>query len=153
MNFFWRSNLAILVLAFIVLAAGDLYSWRAVRNQAQKAGFDELAALARVARSHTPDVNDPSAVHHWIAEIATSGAQIALIRSDGRILAGTMPWRAIAKLTHSDLLAIADYLKSLPPVSNKVAGPFGPTETPTGLVMAVIPGNVYAALPKPPAPK
>ena len=91
MNFFWRSNLAILVLAFIVLAAGDLYSWRAVRNQAQKAGFDELAALARVARSHTPDVNDPSAVHHWIAEIATSGAQIALIRSDGRILAASDP--------------------------------------------------------------
>jgi two-component system phosphate regulon sensor histidine kinase PhoR len=91
LNFFWRSNLAILVLAFIVLAAGDLYSWRAVRNQAQKAGFDELAALARVARSHMPDVNDPSAVHHWIAEIAASGAQIALIRSDGQILAASDP--------------------------------------------------------------
>jgi hypothetical protein len=91
LNFFWRSNLAILVLVFIVLAAGDLYSWRAVRNQVQEAGFDELAALARVARSHTPDVNDPSAVHHWIAEIARSGAQIALIRSDGRILAASDP--------------------------------------------------------------
>jgi mono/diheme cytochrome c family protein len=71
----------------------------------------------------------------------------------GRILAGVMPWRDFGKLTHSDLLAIADYLKSLPPVSHKVAGPFGPTETPIGLVMTVIPGNVYAGLPKPPAPK
>jgi two-component system phosphate regulon sensor histidine kinase PhoR len=91
LNFFWRSNLAILVLVFIVLAAGDLYSWRAVRNQAQDTGFEELAALARVARSHTPDVNDPSAVHHWIAEIAASGAQTALIRSDGQTLAGSDP--------------------------------------------------------------
>ena len=91
MNFFWRSNLAILVLVFIVLASGDLYSWRAVRNHAQDAGFEELAALARVARSHTPDVNDPSAVHHWIAEIAASGAQTALVRSDGQTLAGSDP--------------------------------------------------------------
>jgi two-component system phosphate regulon sensor histidine kinase PhoR len=91
LNFFWRSNLAILVLVFIVLASGDLYSWRAVRNHAQDAGFEELAALARVARSHTPDVNDPSAVHHWIAEIAASGAQTALVRSDGQTLAGSDP--------------------------------------------------------------
>ena len=70
MNFFWRSNLAILVLVFIVLAGGDLYSWRAVRNQAQEAGFEELAALARLARSRQPDLNDSAAVHRWIAEIA-----------------------------------------------------------------------------------
>jgi two-component system, OmpR family, phosphate regulon sensor histidine kinase PhoR len=81
---FWRSNLAILVLAFIVLAAGDLYSWRAVRTEVQEAGFEELAALARFAVSHSPEVNDPSALRHWIAEIAASGAQVALIRSDGQ---------------------------------------------------------------------
>jgi two-component system phosphate regulon sensor histidine kinase PhoR len=91
LNFFWRSNLAILALFFIVLAAGDLYSWRAVRNQAQEAGLEELAALARVARSHTPDLNDPSAVHHWVAEVAASGAQTALVRSDGQTLAVSDP--------------------------------------------------------------
>jgi two-component system phosphate regulon sensor histidine kinase PhoR len=90
LNFFWRSNLAILVLVFIVLAAGDLYSWRAVRRQAQEAGFEELAALAHLARSHQPDLNDP-ALHRWIAEIATSGAQAALLRSDGQVVANSAP--------------------------------------------------------------
>jgi two-component system, OmpR family, phosphate regulon sensor histidine kinase PhoR len=87
LNFFWRSNLAILVLAFVVLAGGDLYSWRAVRGQAQDAGFQELAAVARIARSHPLDLNDPSALRSWVAEINASGAHAALVKSDGRILA------------------------------------------------------------------
>jgi len=49
-------------------------------------------------------------------------------RPDGRMLAPMMPWAALAKLTDSDAEAIAAYLKSLPPVSNKVPGPFGPGE-------------------------
>jgi two-component system, OmpR family, phosphate regulon sensor histidine kinase PhoR len=89
LNFFWRSNLAILVLLFIVLAAGDLYSWRSVRNQEQEAGFEDLAAMASFARSHPPDVNDPPALHRWIGEIAASGAEVALIRSDGETLAAS----------------------------------------------------------------
>jgi two-component system phosphate regulon sensor histidine kinase PhoR len=62
-----------------------------VRRQVQEAGFDELAALARVARTHQPDLNDPSALHHWAAEIGPSGAQAALLRSDGQILADSSP--------------------------------------------------------------
>ena len=91
MNFIWRSNLAIFILAFIVLAGGDLYSWRAVRNQAQEAGFEELAALARLARSHPPDVNDASAVGRWLAEIGSSGAHVAFVRSDGQIASALTP--------------------------------------------------------------
>jgi len=74
------------------------------------------------------------------------------VRPDGRVLAPIMPWRDLAKLSKSDALAIAAYLKSLPPVKHEVAGPFGPTETPTVFVMTVLPGNVYANLPKPGAP-
>ena len=91
MNFFWRSNLAILALVLVVLAAGDLYSWRAVGRQAQQAGFEELAALARLVRSHPSDLDDSTALHHWAAEIATIGAQAALVRSDGQILADSVP--------------------------------------------------------------
>lgn len=61
------------------------------------------------------------------------------VRPDGRVLAPIMPWRALANLTKADALAIAVYLKSLPPVSNKVPGPFGPTEKPTSFVMKVVP--------------
>jgi hypothetical protein len=34
-------------------------------------------------------------------------------------------------------------------VRNKVAGPFGPDETPTTLVMTVLPGEAFSKLPKP----
>ena len=70
-------------------------------------------------------------------------------RPDGRILAPIMPYEALSHLTSADALAIAAYLKSLNPVSNKVAGPFGPTEKPTIFVFDVIPGEVYSTLPKP----
>jgi mono/diheme cytochrome c family protein len=73
-------------------------------------------------------------------------------RPDGRMLAPSMPWRGFANLTKADAEAIAAYLKSLPPIKNKVPGPFGPTQTPTSFVMTVQPGDVYAGLPKPPAP-
>jgi hypothetical protein len=42
-------------------------------------------------------------------------------------------------------MAVAAYLQSLPPVSNKVPGPFGPNETPDVFVMSVQPGPVFAA--------
>ena len=61
------------------------------------------------------------------------------VRPDGRELAPIMPWRDFAVLTKGDAEAIAAYLKSLPPVSNKVPGPFGPTEKPTSFVMKVVP--------------
>lgn len=60
-------------------------------------------------------------------------------RPDGRMLAPIMPWAALANLTDSDAEAIAAYLKSLPPVSNKVPGPFGPGEAPTSFVMKIVP--------------
>jgi mono/diheme cytochrome c family protein len=62
-------------------------------------------------------------------------------RPDGRELAPTMPWRAFANLTKDDAIAIAVFLKSLPPVKNKVPGPFGPTDKATAFVMKVVPGE------------
>ncbi|HLI19985.1 MAG TPA: c-type cytochrome [Stellaceae bacterium] len=70
----------------------------------------------------------------------------------GRMLAPIMPYDDFKSLTKADALAIAAYLQSLPPVSHAVPGPFGPSETPTTFVMTVVPGNVYASMPKPPGP-
>jgi mono/diheme cytochrome c family protein len=61
------------------------------------------------------------------------------VRPDGRMLAPIMPWHAFANFTPQDAQAIVAYLRSVPPVKNKVLGPFGPTETPTGFVMKVVP--------------
>ena len=44
-------------------------------------------------------------------------------RPDGRQLAPIMPWRAYAHLTQDDALAIAAYLRSLPPVVHAVPPP------------------------------
>lgn len=62
-------------------------------------------------------------------------------RPDGRELAPAMPWRAFAQMTDADANAIAVYLKTLTPVSNKVPGPFGPKDKPTAFVMKVVPGE------------
>ncbi|MBS0639041.1 MAG: cytochrome c [Acetobacteraceae bacterium] len=70
-------------------------------------------------------------------------------RPDGRELAPVMPWRGFASLTPDDAMAIAAYLKSLPPVAHQVPGPFGVTETPTVFVMSIMSGPAYAGLPKP----
>jgi mono/diheme cytochrome c family protein len=61
------------------------------------------------------------------------------VRPDGRELAPIMPWHYFAALTKDDAYAIAAYLKSLPPMKNKVPGPFGPGEKPSSFVMKVIP--------------
>jgi hypothetical protein len=61
------------------------------------------------------------------------------VRPDGRILAPIMPWRALANMTNPDVRALVAYLRSLPPVSHKVPGPFGMTETPTVAVMKIVP--------------
>jgi mono/diheme cytochrome c family protein len=84
----------------------------------------------------TPDVE--TGLGNWTAEqIAT--ALRSGVRPDGRQLAPVMPWQDFAKLTKADALAIAAYLKTLKPVSNRVPGPFGPDEQPTSFVMKVVP--------------
>ena len=57
-----------------------------------------------------------------------------------------MPYAAFSHLTDADAQAIAAFLKSLPPVSNKVKN-FGPNEKVTINVSAVLPPDVYNALP------
>ncbi len=61
------------------------------------------------------------------------------VRPDGRQLAPIMPYMNLASLTPEDAKAIVAFLKSLPPVSSKVVGPFGPNDKPTGFVMKVVP--------------
>ena len=60
-------------------------------------------------------------------------------RPDGRMLAPIMPYHAFANLTPQDAQAIVAFLRSIPPVEHKVAGPFGPTQTPDIFVMKVLP--------------
>jgi hypothetical protein len=57
---------------------------------------------------------------------------------DGRVLAPMMPWRSYATLTDADALAVATYLKSLPPVRHLVPPPAGPTQKPPSPYLGVV---------------
>jgi mono/diheme cytochrome c family protein len=84
----------------------------------------------------TPD-ND-TGLGNWTKDEITTTIQTG-VRPDGRILASVMPWRAYAELTKSDAAAIVEYLKSLPPISHKVPGPFGLDEKPAIFRMKILP--------------
>src|SRR4029079_7302229 len=92
----------------------------------------------------TPD--DETGLGKWtkdqIATAITTGK-----RPDGRILAPAMPVENFKHLTHSDAMAIAAYLKTLPPIKNKVPGPFGSSEKPASFVYQVMPPDKYAPTP------
>ena len=82
-----------------------------------------------VGANLTPD-ND-TGLGRWSDEEIATAIQTG-VRPDGRVLAPIMPWRGYAGLARSDAAAIIEYLRSLPPVSHKVPGPFGPDEKLTG---------------------
>jgi mono/diheme cytochrome c family protein len=94
-------------------------------------------------RNLTPDKQ--TGLGNWSSEEIVTALRTG-VRPDGRQLAPIMPWQAFSRLTDEDAYAIAAYLKSLPPVPNKVLGPFGPNETPTGFVMKVVPPPSKTAL-------
>ena len=83
----------------------------------------------------TPD--NETGLGSWSRDQIITAIQTG-VRPDGRILAPIMPWRAFAGLTKSDAGAIADYLKSLPPVSHKAQGPFGSADKPPVPRMMVV---------------
>ncbi|MET0508999.1 MAG: cytochrome c [Burkholderiaceae bacterium] len=95
----------------------------------------------------TPDKD--TGLGNWSAQQIVTAITTG-VRPDGRALVPVMPYATLSRLTPADALAVAAYLKSLPPVRNKVAGPFGPNDKPTSFVLTVLPADAYNALPKPP---
>jgi hypothetical protein len=49
-----------------------------------------------------------------------------------------MPWMSYAHINSDDAAALVAYMRSLKPVSNKVPGPFGPADKPTGPFLKVV---------------
>jgi len=82
----------------------------------------------------TPD--DETGLGKWsradIVKAVTTG-----VRPDGRILSPIMPWHSYSQLTPEDAGSLADYLKSLKPIANKVAPITGPGEKAPGLYMTI----------------
>ena len=106
-------------------------------------GFAIPGLGVSVGQNLTPDKE--TGLGDW-----TSEQIIAAIRTgktpEGRDLSPVMPFAAFSHLADADAEAIAAFLKSLPPVSNKVKN-FGPKEPVTVSVSAILPPAVYNALP------
>ena len=65
---------------------------------------------------------------------------------EGRDLFPVMPWPALSHLTDEDAQAIAAFLKSIPAVDHKNAGPIGPNEKATVFVSVTLPADAYNAM-------
>jgi mono/diheme cytochrome c family protein len=63
------------------------------------------------------------------------------VRPDGRVLAPIMPYHNYAKLTDVDASALAAYLKTLKPISNKAPSMVGPIEKATAPYLAPVMPN------------
>jgi mono/diheme cytochrome c family protein len=107
-------------------------------------GFSIPGQGVFVGQNLTPDKE--TGLGQW-----TSDQIVTAIRAggapDGRQLSPVMPYPALSHLTDEDAQALVAFLKSLPPVSNKVKN-FGPNEKVTVNVSAVLQPDVYNALPR-----
>jgi mono/diheme cytochrome c family protein len=79
-----------------------------------------------------------------IATAITTGA-----RPDGRHLAPIMNYPAFVNMTKEDVAAVVAYLRTVPPVHNKVPGPFKPGEKVSIFTFTIVPpGHTAADAPK-----
>jgi two-component system phosphate regulon sensor histidine kinase PhoR len=95
LNLFWKFTFAFLALLVGVLLAVDFFAERSLRNDYERTGFEQLTAIARIARAHAPQwapaseghPEDLSALRDWVAQMAASGARVTVITADGHVLA------------------------------------------------------------------
>jgi hypothetical protein len=99
----------------------------------------------------------PNLTPHPQAGIGTFSEQdiVTAVRTgrlpDGRILAPAMPWHAYSHLSDEDALALATYLKSLPPSPHTVPGPSTPENAPQPYMTVAPPAKGQAKAPASPA--
>jgi two-component system phosphate regulon sensor histidine kinase PhoR len=94
-NLFWKLALTFFALLLSVLLAEDFFAERALRKDYERAVFAQLATLARFAQTHPPELPASSSAHpedltslrDWAAQLSSGGTRVAVIASDGKILA------------------------------------------------------------------
>jgi mono/diheme cytochrome c family protein len=86
-------------------------------------GFSLPDRTTVVGRNLTPDPE--TGLGRWSVEQIVTALRSG-VRPDGRVLSAVMPWASYSTLSKVDAIAIAVYLKSLPPIRHAVPGPFGP---------------------------
>ncbi len=95
LNLFWKLGFAFFALLIAVLLPVDYYAGRNLRRDYERAGFDQLSAIARIALASPPPASalsttsrSPSpALREWVAKMAASNVRVTVITSDGLVLA------------------------------------------------------------------
>lgn len=94
-NLFWKLALTFFTLLLAALLAVDIFAERALRRDYERSGFDQLAALARIAQATSSELPPLPAtapesrekLGHWVARLAASGVRVTVITSNGEVLA------------------------------------------------------------------
>jgi len=94
------------------------------------------------AANLTPD--DATGLGQWSLDDIVKAIRTGN-RPDGRQLATVMPWLNFSNLTDEDALAIATYLKSIPPVEHAVPKPVEPGSEVKGSLLVFPPPSAWDA--------
>ena len=94
------------------------------------------------ARNLTPDPQ--TGIGAWTESDIVTAIRTGK-RPDGRMLLPPMPWPDFSHLTDDDAIAIAKYLKSIPPVQHQVPDILAPTQVAKGSVIAFPPPSAWDA--------
>ena len=95
LNLFWKLGFAFFALLIAVLLPVDYYAERTLRSDYERAGFDQLSAIARIALATPPPASSLSTTSHtaspalaeWVTRMAASGVRVTVITADGVVLA------------------------------------------------------------------
>ena len=95
LNLFWKLGFAFFALLIAALLPVDFYAERALRWDYERAGFEQLASVARIALAHPPQFTstastasrDSNSLQSWVAQMAASGVRVTIIASNGQVLA------------------------------------------------------------------
>jgi len=115
LNLFWKLGFASFALLIAVLLSMDFYAERALSRNYERAGFEQLASIARIALAHPPQLTSGEAsqespsLQEWVKQMAASGARVTVIASDGRVLADSQADVSTME-NHAERLEIRDAL-------------------------------------------
>ena len=104
LNLFWKLGFAFFALLIAILLPVDFYAERALRRDYERTGFEQLAAIARIALANPPRLppNSPApsapsssaqledsaaSLRGWVSQMAASGARVTVITESGKVLA------------------------------------------------------------------
>lgn len=95
LNLFWKLGFAFFGLLAAVLLPVDFYIERALRGNYERAGFEQLAAIARIAQAGSPQrpalapatPEQAARLRAWVDQMSASGVRFTIIASSGQVLA------------------------------------------------------------------